>query len=112
MAPKWVMRLFPAVQSLEAENATWRESLQQLTNEKLLLQDRLDAAIDERARVWRMAAGGFARRAHRLPDAHQSELAASYRYRSLSRCTALGASQAARAKLGTYRQGRPDSPER
>jgi hypothetical protein len=51
---RWLARFFPASRAIVSENGRLREAVQQLTQEKLLLQDRLDASNEERSRVWSM----------------------------------------------------------
>lgn len=52
------LRLFSAFRALEQDRdatvANLCESLQQMTTEKLLLQDRLDAVMEDRAKLWGM----------------------------------------------------------
>ena len=47
----WLLRFFP---SLRAEVDRLREAVAQLTQEKLRMQDRLDTATEDRARLWDM----------------------------------------------------------
>jgi hypothetical protein len=46
--------LFPAFRALEQEAKALREDHARLTTDVLLLQDRLDAARDERCKLWEM----------------------------------------------------------
>ena len=48
------LRLFPSVRELESDAASLREANQDLQQEKLRLQDRLEAAIADRNRLWDM----------------------------------------------------------
>lgn len=51
-----LLRLFSHFRRLEADRdatvAQLRESLQDVTTEKLVLQDRLDSVMDDRAKLW------------------------------------------------------------
>ena len=46
------LRLFAAFRAIEAELVAVRESHAQLASQKLLLEDRLNAAQEERERIW------------------------------------------------------------
>lgn len=52
----WFLRLFPQFRALESDRdarlAEVRESAQELQQQVLLLQDRLDAAQSDRGRMW------------------------------------------------------------
>ncbi len=52
------LRLFQAFRALEGDRdvtvASLCETVQQMTTEKLLLQDRLDSLMNDRAELWRM----------------------------------------------------------
>jgi hypothetical protein len=52
------LRLFSAFRALEQDRGVivdgLRESVQELTTEKLLLRDRLDAVMNDRGELWRM----------------------------------------------------------
>lgn len=54
----WFLRLFPAFRALEGDRdgnvAALRETLQEQSTQNLLLQDRLDAVMNDRGELWRM----------------------------------------------------------
>ena len=52
MLLKLLLRLTPQFQQIEAELKTLRANYQDLTTENLLLQDRLDAAREDRTKMW------------------------------------------------------------
>ena len=52
MAPNWLASLVPKLRALEAENTQLRDTVTSLTDEKLRLQDRMDAAVQDRSRMW------------------------------------------------------------
>jgi hypothetical protein len=52
MVISWFLRLFPPFRWLEAEARALREDHARITAENLRLQDRLDAAREDRDRLW------------------------------------------------------------
>jgi hypothetical protein len=52
MVISWFLRLFPAFRWLEAEAKALREDHARITAENLRLQDRLDAAREDRTQLW------------------------------------------------------------
>lgn len=50
----WLLRLFPAFRTLQAERDQLAASLQEITTEKLILQDRLDGVLEDRGKLWEL----------------------------------------------------------
>ena len=74
MAVNWFERLFPSVRALESELAQVREALREMTQEKLLLQDRLQGARVEREKLWDMVHEAL----HRERTAYQMHINQSW----------------------------------
>ncbi len=50
----WLLRIFPSLRRLSAEVELLRSANQQLQQENLQMQDRLDAAMEDRKQLWTM----------------------------------------------------------
>jgi hypothetical protein len=50
----WLLGLFPQVSELRSDCVKLRDALNETTLEKLRLQDRLDAAVEDRHKLWAM----------------------------------------------------------
>lgn len=48
----WFLRLFSVFRATEGDLVAAREALDELSTEKLLLQDRLDAALADKDKLW------------------------------------------------------------
>ena len=69
---RWLLRIFPSLRDMQDERLTLREANKELLAQNTRLEDRLEAAIEERGKLWRMVeiAQAGEREAYRMQINH------------------------------------------